>query len=396
MNKECLVAYEQIKRSLIEVNERADDRIQGSVTLSHEVRQHLITLLEQDLVESLAILQNGNRVDLAQLDNSQDGQVVTITLDGLRPLGNTFIGPSWSKLLEYNQNLTKPPRLIYLHDSNKIIDADSNDPKYNTLHQIAWVLEQLKENADYPTGSDYVFLHHQKVEIPLNCDESILNHSIESLNLKLILEDEHHKSAKKSLFKSVICEMLGETKKELRFKKLISEFDVFTTRFTLAFHSYVTDYSFDKIRKEFEEKRTEYIQKVNNAFQDISSKLIVMPAPLWLALSQSASIHLSGGVLNHIQLYKNITIIVLIVTVSILLGIMIWGQFKVLNSIKIEYKNLFARLQSEFPEVKLDSEHELKSLSDRHSIVYSQLIAVQIINLVLGVFAVVIVSQNFN
>jgi len=390
-----LVAYQQIKRSLIDEDERADDIIQGSVTLSHEVRQHLITLLEQELVESLAILQNGNRIELAQLDNSQDGQVVTITLVGLRPLGNTFIGPSWSQLLEYNQNLTKPPRLIYLHDSNEIIDADSDDAKYNTLHQIAWVLEQLKENADYPTGSDYVFLHHQKVEIPLNCDESILNHSIEPLNLKLILEDEHHKSAKKSLFKSVICEMLGETKKELRFKKLISEFDVFTTRFALAFHSYVTDYSFDKIRKEFEEKRTEYIQKVNNAFQDIASKLIVMPAPLWLALSQSASINLSNG-LNYIQLYKNITILVLTVAVSILLGIMIWGQFKVLNSIKVEYENLFARLQSEFPEVKLNSEHELRSLSDRHYIVYGQLIAVQLINIILGIFAVVIVCQNFN
>jgi len=390
-----LVSYQQIKRSLIDENERADNRIQGSVTLTPEVRQHLNILIGHELVESQAGLQNGSWIDLSRLDHSHDGQVATITLDGLRPLGNTFIGPSWSKLLEYNQNLTKPPKLIYLLNTNEIIDEDSNDPKYNTLHQIAWVLEQLKENADYPTGSDYVFLHHQKVEIPLSCDESILGHSIETLSLKLILEDEHHKSAKKSLFKSVICEMLGETKKELRFKKLISEFDVFTTRFALAFHSYVTDYSFDKIRKEFEEKRTEYIQKVNNAFQDIASKLIVMPAPLWLALSQAASIHLPNG-LNYIQLYKNITILVLTVAVSILLGIMIWGQFKVLNSIKVEYENLFTRLQSEFPEVKLDSEHELRSLSDRHNIVYGQLVVVQLINIFLGIFAVVIVCQNFN
>jgi hypothetical protein len=396
MNKDCLVSLQQIKRSLLEENERADNRIRGSITLNPEVRRHLNILLGSELVESQIGLQGDVWIDLLELNHNHDGQVVTITLDGFRPLGSTFIGPSWAKLLNYNQNLTRPPKLIYLFNSNEIIDEGSNNHNYNSLHQIAWILEQLKENADYSTGSDYVFLHHQKVEIPLNYDEHILSHSIEILTLKLILEDEHHKSAKKSLFKSVICEMLGETKKELRFKKLISEFDVFTTRFALAFHSYVTDYSFDKIRKEFEEKRTEYIQKVNNAFQDIASKLIVMPAPLWLALSQSASIHLSDGALNHIQLYKNITIIVLIVAVSILLGIMIWGQFKVLNSIKIEYTNLFARLQSEFPEVKLDSEHELKSLSNRHSIVYIQLIAVQIINMVLGVFAVVIVSQNFN
>lgn len=390
-----MIAYQQIKRSLIDEDERAGDRIQGSVTLNPEVRQHLIILIDQELVDSQATLQNGSRVDLSRLDNSQDGQVATITLDGLRQVGNTFIGPSWSKLLEYNQNLTQPPKLVYLLNSNEIIDADSNNHNYNTLHQIAWVLEQLKENADYQAGSDYVFLHHQKVEIQLHCDESILSHSVETLNLKLILEDEHHKSAKKSLFKSVVCEMLGETKREQRFKKLISEFDIFTTRFALAFHSYVTDYSFDKIRKEFEEKRTEYIQKVNNAFQDIASKLIVMPAPLWLALSQSASIHLPKG-LNYIQLYKNITILVLTVVVSALLGIMIWGQFKALHSIKLEYENLFARLQSEFPEVKLDTKNELKSLGDRHEIVYWQLFGVQIINILLGIFAIVIVWQTFS
>lgn len=394
MNRECLVSFQQIRCSFTDENERADHRIQGSITLNPEVRQHLNILLNHELVETQASLQNGTRIDVSGLGDKNDGQVITVTLDALKQIGNTFIGPSWSNLLEYSQNLTAPPKLIYLLNSNEIINLDSNDQKYNTLHQIAWVLEQLKYNADYPTGSDYVFLHHQKVEIPLCCDESILTNSIDTLSLKLILEDEHHKSAKKSLFKSVICEMLRETKKELRFKKLINEFDVFTTRFALAFHSYVTDYSFDKIRKEFEEKRTEYIQKVNNSFQDIASKLIVMPAPLWLALTQSASVHMSNG-LNYIQLYKNITILVLTIAVTILLGLMIAGQFSVLKSIKFEYDSLFARLQSEFPEVKLDSEHELSSLSDRHTVVYCQLIAVQLINFILGIFALVIVCQNF-
>lgn len=395
MNKQCLIAYQQIKHFLDREIYRADDRLQGIISLDINIRQHLNLLLEHNLVENQAILQGSQRrIELTGLDNRYDGQIATITLDGLRPLGNTFIGPSWAKLLEYSQNVTSPPKLIYLLELNEIIDAETNDQKYLTLHKIAWVLEQLKDNSDYQGVSGNVFLHHQNVEIPLNCDEALLSHPFQIEPLRLILGDEHHKSAKKSLFKIVLCEMLGETKKELRLKKLITEFDVFTTRFEIAFHSYVTDYSFDKIRKEFEEKRTEYIKKVNDVFQDIASKLIIMPAPLWLALTQSASIS-PNNVLNYIQLYKNITIIVLTLAVTILLGVMIWGQFKILNSIKLEYTGLFARLQSEYPDVKLDSQHELNSLSGRHEVIWWQLVAVQVVNILLCVFAVVVVCQTF-
>lgn len=394
MNKECLIALQSVKHSLNNIAERADDRIQGAIELNLEVTRLFPILIENELLERYAVIDGVSGVDLSSLNDSSNGKNVVITLNILHPLGTTFIGTSWSKLLEYTQNLVNPPKLIYFLDTNEIIDEHSNDAKYQSLQNIAWVLGKLKDNSDYQTGSDHVFLHQHKVEIPLIRDENILSNPIDIEGLKLILDDEHHKSAKKSLFKAVICEMFGEDKKELRFRKLINKFDVFTTRFALAFHSYVSDYSFDKIRKEFEEKRTEYFKKVNDVFHDISSKLIILPAPLWLALSQSANIH-TGNVLNYIQLYKNITIILITVAVSALLGIMILGQLKVLETIKLEYTNLFNRLQSEFPEVKLDSDNELKMLRDRHQIIFWQLYAVQIMNILLGIFSIVIVAQAF-
>jgi hypothetical protein len=279
-------------------------------------------------------------------------------------------------------------------NSKEIIDITTNNSRFNNLQKIAWILNQLKTNSDYQTPQENIFLYRQNVELSSICDESILDNAIQIESLEIILNDEHHQAAKKSLFKSVICEMLGETKKELRLKKLVSEFDVFVTRFEIAFHSYVTDYSFDKLRREFEEKRTEYIQKVNNTFQDIASKLVVLPAPLWLALTQAKSISDKTG-MDYIQLYKNITIIILTLVVSLLLFVMICGQFKVLESIKKEYSNLFTRLKTEFPDVKLDEQNELKSLSARHEVVYWQLISTQVVNVLLGIFSILIVFQFF-
>jgi hypothetical protein len=323
---------------------------------------------------------------------------VEVILEGIVPNDDFYIGQSWETLLEYHKYLENPPKLIYFQTDDLIVDQSSNQKYFNNLQSISQLTKSLNLIDDLNFSDAWILIYGQKVEIPKRISVSILDHQFSPLPLITLLNEEIHNEAKKNLFKAVIVDLVGKVKLEKRFEKIIEEFPLVLTNFMLGYQSFISNYSFDKVRREYEEKRTEFILKINNAFQDVASKLIILPAPLWLALTQAKKIHDDTGHLIYLDLFKNITIVIIIVLVSIYLFLSINGQFHYLESVKKEYSQLFKRLHSDYPSVNLSDnpgQSELGDLNKRHDWIWWQLTGVNVLNVVMAILAIIILCQTF-
>ncbi|AGU59021.1 hypothetical protein N175_13855 [Vibrio anguillarum M3] len=67
---------------------------------------------------------------------------------------------------------------------------------------------------------------------------------------------------------------------------LVNNFNAFTSKLLVSYEQYVRNYSFDKVRKEYREKATEYIDKVNKVFDEVATKTFSIRLGVWFATSQ--------------------------------------------------------------------------------------------------------------
>lgn len=109
-----------------------------------------------------------------------------------------------------------------------------------------------------------------------------------------------------------------------------------------SYQSYVDNYSFDKVRKEYLEKRTEYIKKMNDSFDSVATKMLAIPVGIWFAIAQIQQV-------NHpVNATKNVIVMITITFMVALLIMNIWGQRNTLVSMIKEYNSIFSALSSKF------------------------------------------------
>jgi hypothetical protein len=390
--------YKSIKNALQSVQVDSSKNITGKITLTETLLDQVKSLSNAGLMDSsLVVNVDGQKktINAEDLTSSHINAEITLTIEGQSVKDEYFIGESWDDLLAYYSYIQTPPTALYLHSLDQVIDKDSADEKYNNLVSLSHFSRILGLVADLSPADSWILIYGQKIDIPKSFKADALAHTISILPLTRIMEEEIHSDAKQNLLKSVLVDLLSKVKLEKRFQYVVENFSVIFTNFMLGYQSFVSDYSFDKVRREYEEKRTEYISKINNAFQDLGSKFILLPAPLWLAITQAKSVHDAKGNLIDIELFKNIDILFITLLVAVFLFLLVLGQLSYLDSLKKEYSLLFARLKSDYPDIEYDAETELKPLNSRHLSVWLQLWAVNIINFVLTIFSIVIVVSVF-
>lgn len=93
----------------------------------------------------------------------------------------------------------------------------------------------------------------------------------------------------------------------------------------LSYQSYVKSYTFDKVRKEYLEKRTEYISKNHSVFDTMATNLLSLPAGIWFATTQINIMEMNA--LNDIVFYKNLVVFITIILLCALLILNLGLQF---------------------------------------------------------------------
>jgi hypothetical protein len=130
-----------------------------------------------------------------------------------------------------------------------------------------------------------------------------------------------------------------------RVSYLVQNFNALISNILLSYQTYTENYSFDKVRKEYLEKRTEYVKKMNEAFDSVAVKMLAIPAAIWFAIAQIKPINSSSPLTDFSKNY------IVLITISILVVILvlnIWGHRNTLVAMIKEYQDIFTNLSSKF------------------------------------------------
>ena len=298
-----------------------------------------------------------------------------------------FICSTWTDLTNYTDYLLNPVEAVYISDINEILTKDSSDARFTTYLNVSKVCNLVKNVAHTSKGNTYTILCGQPLDITVAVDDSVLSADIDISFYDELLGKDQHKEAMNSLVREALYNLLSDLDSKSRLSHLVNHFNAFTSKLLVSYEQYVRNYSFDKVRKEYREKATEYIDKVNKVFDEVATKTFSIPLGVWFATSQmQPSISMES-----LQFFKNMSYCVM---VFFLVAVVCWnllGQFATLSATEGEYKDLFKRLGDE---LEAEQKKELgtleQDLDTRKLRVWLKLAATMVFALVLLVFIVLV------
>ena len=296
---------------------------------------------------------------------------VKVELVTLKVHDKYFIGENWDTLLAYSNYVLNPVELVFIADKMRVHSELTPSEIFTRYQNAAKVCQLIKQIANDVTASnDYLIIFGQSLSINFAIDETALVHDIDPESLKELLSRDLHKEAKTGLVREALVTFLKNIDKTKRFTYLLTHFNAFATQLLTSYEQYVNNYSFDKVRREHQEKKTEYICKINKVFDDVATKTFAIPAGVWLAASK-----IEEGGLGSLIFFKNIVFVLIVFVLAVVVYLNLLGQFSSLSAIKNEYTQLFERLKKEKGIDNSEVDTYLNDLNTRDSIVWWKLAA---------------------
>lgn len=217
---------------------------------------------------------------------------------------NKVVVNSVGDLLRYNQGefLGGFPPDYYVIQEDYASGDSSVSLTVLAYKRTIHIISLLKKIADVApakanTAGEAIFFATKKIVIPLRYDASSLQ-AIPSESEIARLEDElfqeHHKAARLDIFKRVLTRFFDQELEFERFSQFLRRFREVKQAFDADFDIYVSGFSFDKVREDFERKKLEFVVKINSSSSDVMNKLIAIPVGQGLLASQMKSDATSG------------------------------------------------------------------------------------------------------
>ncbi|MBD0228016.1 hypothetical protein IAG09_05695, partial [Acinetobacter baumannii] len=162
------------------------------------------------------------------------------------------------------------------------------------------------------------------------------------------------------------------------------------TNINHSYQSYVEDYTFDKVRKEYKEKKTEYIKKLNDTFDSVATKMFAIPAGIWFATAQITTMK----VVNSFLYTKNFIVLMTVLSMIFIMILNIWGQRSTLNQVKEEYSDVFDELEKKFEDVDAEIRQIKSDVNNKFGTVMSYVYVAIIVCVALGVYTSYLFYQS--
>lgn len=282
-----------------------------------------------------------------------------------------FICSSWSELIKYTDYLLQPVKAVYFSDYRKILTADCGDRIFTSYLNLSKVCNLVKNVSHTSKGNTYTILCGQALDISILIDDSALDNEINVGFLDELLGKDQHKEAMNSLVREALYNLLSDLDCKSRLSHLVCHFNAFMSKLLVSYEQYVRNYSFDKVRKEYREKSTEYIGKINKVFDDVATKTFSIPLGVWFATSNMEA----TTSIESLQFLKNVSYCFMVAFLVLVVLVNLFGQFSTLSATVDEYTDLFERLESE---LEISQKTELSNLKQkldtRNVIVFSKLV----------------------
>ncbi|MBF0402260.1 MAG: hypothetical protein HQL90_16025 [Magnetococcales bacterium] len=155
--------------------------------------------------------------------------------------------------------------------------------------------------------------------------------------LRQTLDTAPHKKEKHGILKRILAERLRNDQPDARFVRLLERLDEIRERLNVEYQTFIREFSFDKIREEVEDRKLEYMVKLNNAISDIQNKFLAVPIALLLASGQMENVH-GWSIKNSLVLFGAVAF-------TIILQLLLRNQRHTLDAVKSEIDGKAERLK---------------------------------------------------
>jgi len=283
----------------------------------------------------------------------------------LKKTGDIF--QSWSELLSFKPNLLNCPKSFYILDDKISYPSTEHQGQLKHYLEVISLIQLLVEHSDHAEYlsneviDNLTFLHKSRIDIKLTLQDVDLIDSLDGISaISTYFEDIAHKEQKKSIFKEALYSIVTRSKVEERLSYLIHHFGEFSKRFVENYQLFVSEFSFDEIRKEYEENKRDYFVKLDEILSSVQSKMLGIPISLALASFKLSSI------VDSQTFWANLFLTLSIVIYSSMMVMLIKNQKHSLTALKSEFTSQMTRLKYQYSEQYDEIENMITDLNDRH------------------------------
>ncbi|KZN39830.1 hypothetical protein [Pseudoalteromonas luteoviolacea] len=366
MSASILEVYSHVFSRLKSV-EILDKEVKGKLNLTEELASNLMALEKEGLTSgAYNFTKRGKSAGTATLGELKPGHYIDdvefeIDLSGFHETGTLFVCRDWNEFLSYSNVMESPKNQVFFTSTGELLSASSKITKFENYHSMVEAYQFIKSLANSTEGGNDTIIYERPLKFDFTLTEADLEHPVNIDALKKLQKKDLHTEAIHCLICQELVSFLKDKDVKKRFSYLVQNMDSLTSNILLSYQSYVENYTFDKVRKEYLEKRTEYISKVHDTFDSVATKLLSLPAGVWFATSEIEVIPVKTG-LESFEFVKNVAVLCTMVLAVILLTINLLGQFSSLRAIRGEYTEVFKSLEHSFEEEKQNIKEALAGI----------------------------------
>lgn len=304
--------------------------------------------------------------------------------------GDEFlICADWNELLSFEHYVINPVYDVYFTTSDSYFDKLSQNEKYKNYLKVGKVFEFIQFLTEQTKSDSGTIFFNRSYKFSFNLTESCLESSIDTESLESLMNKDMHREAIIHLMTKEVANFIKDQDEKNRFIHIIQNLNPLIHNINHSYQSYVDNYSFDKVRKEYLEKKTEYIKKMNESFDSVATKMLAVPAGIWFVTAQ-----ITRKVDTDFDASKNFIVLVTVSSVVLILIMNIWGHRNTLISMKEEYRSIFDNLALKFGgESTQINEVKIELNKKACSVEFKMWIAI-IITVLLLVFTIVLFYQD--
>ncbi|HAW93058.1 MULTISPECIES: hypothetical protein [unclassified Arsukibacterium] len=338
--------------SALEDKELISGDFKGKLKLNSKLKAALSLLEAKELTSgSYSYFKDGSAkssitLNQINIDRFDDSYFFEVDLSGNVSKGDYVICRNWEAVLTNETKVKSPAKYIFFTETETLLTPFSQEVKYSNYLNVQKVYHLVKRLAESTEGGDKTIFFERPLTFEFVLVEADLDYAIDVDALEKLLNKDLHQEAINCLICKELVSFLKDIHVKERFSYLIKHMSSLISNVLLSYQSYVESYTFDKVRKEYLEKRTAYISKIHDVFDAIATKLLTLPAGIWFATSQINQLNVEY--INDIAFYKNIAVLVTVALLAILMLLNLIGKFTMLDFQKKEYSDIFAELLKSF------------------------------------------------
>lgn len=296
----------------------------------------------------------------------------------------------WDTVLKYDHHIKNPIKNIFLTKTQSYFDVGSSDPQYKNYLAMGELYSFIKFLSEESNADRDCIFYNRSYKFKIRAFEEDLNYSIDTKSLEKFIKSDMHREAIIHLMCKEVTAFVKDQIEEIRFSYLIRNLNPLITNINHSYQSYVEDYTFDKVRKEYNEKKTEYIKKLNDTFDSVATKMFAIPAGIWFATAQMKVI----GEPSNYLFTKNFIVLMTVLCMVLIMILNIWGQRSTVTQMQEEYTTVFKALEVKFEDEKLKIQSVKGEVDKRYRRIMSNISISIIICVALATYTSILFYQS--